>query len=86
MRRSIFISVGASLVSGCAIPFPLQIASWALDSLSIVATKKSVSDHGISIFAQKDCSVWRGVTEGLLCCNAISDDTMVAEDAAKLPT
>ena len=73
-------------MSGFAIPFPLQIASWALDSFSIVATKKSTSDHGISILVQKDCSVWRGVTEGLLCRNTISDDTMVAEDAAKLPT
>ena len=86
MRRFIFLSVGALFLSGCAIPFPFQIASWALDGLSIIVTKKSVSDHGISVLAQKDCAVWRGITEGELCRNAISGDTMVAEDAAKLPT
>ena len=86
MRRFVFLIVGALFLSGCAIPLPLQIASWALDGLSMVATQKSVADHGISIFAQKDCAVWRGVTEGELCRNPISGDTMVAEDAAKLPT
>jgi hypothetical protein len=86
MRRFVFLSVGALFLSGCAIPFPFQIASWALDGLSIVATKKSISDHGISILAQKDCAVWRGITEGELCRSAISGDTMVAEDTAKLLT
>ena len=86
MRRFILLSVGALFLSGCAIPLPLQIASWALDGLSMMATQKSVADHGISIFAQKDCAVWRGITEGELCRNPISGDTMVAEDAAKLPT
>jgi len=57
----------AFLVAGCAIPVPLQIASWALDGISYLATEKSVSDHGLSIVAQKDCAVWRGVTEGELC-------------------
>jgi len=86
MRGFIFLIVGALFLNGCAIPLPLKIASWALDGLSMVVTQKSVADHGISIFAQKDCAVWRGVAEGDLCRNPLSGDTMVAEDAAKLPT
>ena len=39
MRRFIFLSVGALFLSGCAIPLPLKIASWALDGLSMVATQ-----------------------------------------------
>ena len=30
-------------------------------------TEKSVTDHGISVVAQKDCAVWRGLTAGELC-------------------
>jgi len=43
---------------------PLQVASWALDGISYIMTEKSVTDHGISVVAQKDCAVWRGVTAG----------------------
>jgi len=46
---------------------PLQVASWALDGISYVMTEKSVTDHGLSAVVQKDCAVWRGVTEGELC-------------------
>ena len=30
-------------------------------------TEKSMTDHGPSGVAQKDCAVWRGVTAGELC-------------------
>ena len=42
-------------------PLPFQIASWALDGISYIATEKSVTDHGISIIAQKDCALLRVV-------------------------
>ena len=85
MRIFLILIVGALLVAGCAIPVPLQIASWAVDGISMLATKKSVADHGLSILAQKDCAVWRGVTAGKLCRNAISGDTMVAGDVVTSP-
>ena len=53
--------------SGCALPVPIQVASWALDGVSYIVTEKSVTDHGLSAVAQKDCAVWRGVTDGELC-------------------
>ncbi len=61
------LSFSTILISGCALPVPLQVASWALDGVSYVMTEKSITDHGLSVVAQKDCAVWRGVTEGELC-------------------
>lgn len=62
------VVVMATTLSGCVTIHPaLQIASWALDGISYLATGKSVTDHGISVVAQKDCALWRGVTEGQVC-------------------
>ena len=61
------LSISTLLIAGCALPLPLQVASWALDGLSYVMTEKSMTDHGLSVVAQQDCAVWRGVTEGELC-------------------
>ena len=67
MKRYAIVGATAFLIGGCAIPVPLQVASWVIDGVSYVATQKSVTDHGISIVAQQDCAIWRGVTEGELC-------------------
>lgn len=83
MYKWVSLSVGAVLLSGCALPVPFQIASWALDGISMLATQKSVTDHGISLVTQKDCAIWRGVTEGALCRVGEQSDVLVAEDAAK---
>ena len=72
----------ALLLGGCALPVPLQIASWALDGISVLVTQKSVTDHGISILAEKDCAVWRGVVDGELCRDEIDPDVLVAEDVS----
>ena len=85
MRKIITLGIGALLLSGCALPLPLQIGSWALDGISVLATQKSVSDHGISLVTQKDCAVWRGVLEGEICRNDAASDVMVADDAVKSP-
>lgn len=49
------------LLGACAVPGQVQLASWALDGVSLLTTQKSLSDHGLSILAQKDCAVWRGL-------------------------
>ena len=67
------LSLTAVLSTGCALPVPLQVASWALDGISYVMTEKSVTDHGLSAVVQKDCAVWRGVTEGELCREWVGD-------------
>ena len=61
------LGLSAFLIAGCAVPVPLKVASWALDGISYVVTEKSMTDHGLSAVAQKDCAVWRGVTKGELC-------------------
>ncbi len=79
MRSIYVLGISAVFLSGCALPVPLQIASWALDGISVIATQKSVTDHGISLVAQQDCAIWRGVTEGELCRDAEDTDVLVAE-------
>ena len=37
----------AMLISGCAMPLPYQIASWALDGISYIATDK-IADNPIA--------------------------------------
>ena len=83
VRKFLMLGVGALLVSGCALPLPLQIASWALDGVSVLATQKSVTDHGISLVTQKDCAVWRGVMKGELCRDDAISDVLVADDVVK---
>ena len=79
MRTAIVLCAAALAVSGCALlPASAQVALLALDGVSFVVSKKSVSDHGISFVMQKDCAMWRGVTEGRLC-NSDGAATMIAE-------
>lgn len=60
MQRHRFILVLAPiLLSGCAIPPAISIASYVLDGISYAATGKSVSDHGISAVAGRDCATFR---------------------------
>ncbi len=68
MRIAIVLGAAALAVSGCSLlPGPVGVALLALDGVSYVVSKKSVSDHGISIVMQQDCALWRGVTEGRIC-------------------
>ena len=53
----------SALVSGCAVPVGVTVASWAIDGFSYAATKKSITDHGLSLIVDKDCAVHRIVTE-----------------------
>ncbi|HBC06057.1 MAG TPA: hypothetical protein DC046_00560 [Rhodospirillaceae bacterium] len=58
-------------MGGCALPVPIQVASWAIDIISVVATEKSITDHGLSALTSKDCALYRAVTE---------DDNVVCRD------
>lgn len=59
--------IAGSLLTGCALPLPIQVASWALDGVFYVATNKSILDHGISGVSGQDCAMYRIVTEGAAC-------------------
>ena len=58
-RHRLLIIVAPILLSGCAIPPAISIASYVLDGISYAATGKSVSDHGISAVAGRDCATFR---------------------------
>jgi len=78
MRRVAALGAGALLLGGCALPLPVQVASWALDGISYIATQKSVADHGISMVANKDCAVLRGLLDDGYICRDIDGATGVA--------
>lgn len=88
MFRKGLLVASALLLGGCALPLPVQIASWALDGLSMLTTEKTIADHGVSLVAQKDCALWRGLVEGTVCRDndavtviALADRTPPASDA-----
>ncbi|MBF0094574.1 MAG: SPOR domain-containing protein [Alphaproteobacteria bacterium] len=55
------------LASGCALPPAVVVASYAAEGVSYVSTGKSVTDHGVSVVMNGDCSLWRGLVEGRVC-------------------
>lgn len=83
MAKRLILVACMLLLGGCALPVPLQIASWAADGISYLVTQKSLTDHGLSMVADKDCALLRAVTEGHVCRD---DDaaTAVADAGTKL--
>ena len=63
MRKTVVVMGACALLGGCALPVPIQVASWAVDIISVVATEKSLTDHGISALTNKDCALHRALTE-----------------------
>jgi hypothetical protein len=90
MRYFLLGMIGACL-SGCALPIPIQIASWAASGISYIATGKSMSDHAFSAVAEQDCAIHRIVLGQSMCHEYIidADGTAVAvgpsAPAANLP-
>ena len=87
MKKTLALGVGVIALGGCALPVPLQVASWALDGISYLMTEKSVTDHGISLVAEKDCALFRGITEGAVCreWDDGETETLVADAGEKEP-
>ncbi len=48
------------VLSGCALPPAITMASLVANVVSYASTGKTVTDHGISIVLQKDCALLRG--------------------------
>ncbi len=79
MRIVIALGIMALAVGGCAaVPSPVQLASWVVDGFSYMVSQKSVADHGLSAAMQKDCALWRGLTDGQIC-HANDGTTMIAQ-------
>jgi len=79
MKKVLALGVGVLALGGCALPVPIQVASWALDGLSYLATDKSVTDHGLSMVTQRDCALLRGLTDGSVCRDWDDAATLVAD-------
>ena len=80
MKRLAVLGAGLILLGGCALPVPVQIASWALDGISYLMTDKSVTDQGISVLARKDCAVLRGLLDPGVYCREFDDNATVLAD------
>ena len=76
MIKRFAILACALMLGGCALPVPLQVASWALDGLLFITTEKTMADHGVSIAVQRDCAMLRVVTEGAFCRDYIGETTV----------
>lgn len=73
------LMIAPLFLGGCTLlPASFQVASLALDGISLMTTQKSLTDHGLSAVAQQDCALWRGVTgEGI--CQDVLDPSATAQ-------
>src|SRR5579863_4868847 len=55
------------LVSGCALPPAVVIASYAADGVSYISSGKSLEDHGLSAVMDQDCALHRVLMEKPIC-------------------
>ncbi len=87
MFRRLLIILCPLFVGACALPLPLQLATWAADGISYLMTSKSMSDHGLSAAVGRDCAVYRAVTEGAICREDADSGTVLAssKDASDTP-
>jgi cell division protein FtsN len=81
LGRGLSVIVCSVVLSACALPVPFQIASWAIDGISFIATDKSIADHGLSLVAQKDCAMWRGLKGEDICSDYDDADTFAVASA-----
>lgn len=66
-------------LGACALPVGVQVASLVVDGVSFIATDKSLSDHGLSYVAGRDCAMWRVVKGEEICRDIAPDPIMVVE-------
>lgn len=79
MGRIFPVLLLSMLVSGCALPVPVQVASWALDGISYLATNKSMTDHGISAVVGQDCALLRAVNGTDICVEGDHIGTVIVD-------
>lgn len=82
--RWLCLAILAIPLAGCALPPAVTIASLALDAGSYVVSGKTMTDHGLSMVAQKDCRLI-GVLQGQVCKERPQFDTTVVATLQPLP-
>ena len=74
------------LLSGCAVPVAVTVASLVVDGISYVTTEKSLTDHGLSAMSDSDCAMYRLITTGYVCHpHDIEDTAVVVNLQAPIP-
>ncbi|MHA1570281.1 MAG: hypothetical protein ACTSWM_00570 [Alphaproteobacteria bacterium] len=73
------------LLAGCGLPPAVIVASYAVDGISYVASGKSLTDHALSVLAQRDCALHRVITEADLCRDDVASSDQVTVVAALPP-
>jgi len=66
VKRLLALGAALTLLSGCALPPAIAIASYVIDVGSFVATGKTATDHGLSAVMQQDCAMM-GILQGQIC-------------------
>ncbi len=72
--RIAFISMLGAWLAGCGLPPAVAIMSSAADGFSFIATGKSFSDVALSAMTDKDCAVFRIITNNEICRETVSDE------------
>lgn len=72
------------VLSGCALPAAISIASLVLDAGSYMVSGKTMSDHGLSLALNQDCALAR-ILEGEICKEEPDYDVALTALAPLLP-
>ena len=86
MKRGGAILLCLLLLQGCFLPVPVRLATWAINGVSYVTTEKSITDHGLTAIAKKDCAVWRGLVGDEICTDSEEPPVVVASVETKPET
>ena len=81
VHRTSGVAAAVILLSGCALPPIVTVASIAVDVASYGATGKTVSDHGLSFVMQQDCAMIRVLDNEKPVC--VEEDEATASDASR---
>ena len=66
-RAPWLVLVAALLLSACAAPLSVTIATAVVDGISFMATQKTIPDHGLSLMVGRDCAFYRGLMDEPIC-------------------
>ena len=74
--RWLVLAAAAISLSGCGLPPIVSYISYGADIVSYLVTKKSVTDHGISMVLEKDCALLR-VLDGPICIQEVEEEIVI---------
>ena len=73
------------LLSGCAMPAAFTVASLTLDTGSYMVSGKTLTDHGLSLAMDEDCSMMRVLDEDHAICQEDQEYEVAVAALTPLP-